>query len=126
MNRIRVFVIDDDREILQVIRRTLELEGYVVEVASGGEIGIANFQKWNPDLILLDIMMPGADGYQVLQQIRQRSVVPVVMLTSLDEVAALEKSVDLGADGYITKPFRSGELVARVRAVLRRSRLKPH
>lgn len=124
MNRNRIFVIDDDRDLLQIIRRTLELEGYLVETATGGESGVANFQKFDPDLVLLDIMMPGANGYQVLQQIRKCSVVPVLMLTSLDEVTALEKSVDLGADGYITKPFRSGELLARVRAVLRRSKLR--
>jgi len=124
MNKIRVFVIDDDREILRIIRRTLELEGYAVETATGGEVGVANFREFNPDLVLLDIMMPGADGYQVLQRIRKNSAVLVVMLTSLDEITALEKSVDLGADGYITKPFRSGELLARVRAVIRRSKAK--
>ena len=124
MKKQRILIVDDDKEILQIVKRTLELEGYIVDVATDGYIAVTKLRKGNPALILLDIMMPGLDGYQVLDRIRRHSNVPVIMLTALGEVSALEKSVDLGADGYITKPFRTEELLARVRAVLRRSKPK--
>ena len=124
MKKERILIVDDDREILQIVKRTLELEGYTVDVATDGYIAVTRLRKRNPALVLLDIMMPGLDGYQVLDRIRRHSNVPVIMLTALGEVSALEKSVDLGADGYITKPFRTEELLARIKAVLRRSKPK--
>ena len=118
----RVLLVDDDKELLRIIKRTLELEGYCVDTANGGQPAVTQLKTCKPDLILLDIMMPGMDGYEVLEHIRKSSGVPVLMLTALGEVDAIEKSLSLGADGYIIKPFRSEELVARVKAMMRRSK----
>jgi DNA-binding response OmpR family regulator len=124
MGKVRILVLDDDTEILQLIRRTLEMEGYNVDAFPDGDSALTFLKKKKEDLILLDIMMPGIDGYQVLRQIRQDYNIPVIMLTAISDVDAIEKSVELGADGYITKPFRTEELLARVRAILRRSQPK--
>jgi DNA-binding response OmpR family regulator len=118
----QLMLVDDDRELIRIIERTLELEGYSVNTASNGPTAIEQMKTCNPDLVLLDIMMPGMDGYEVLQNIRKTSTVPVLMLTALGEVDSIEKCLQLGADGYITKPFRSDELVARVKAMIRRSK----
>ena len=118
-----IMVVDDDPEMLRMLERTLELEGYSVAKAVDGSLALALLDGCKPDLVILDIMMPGLDGYQVLDSIRQRSDVPVVMLTAKCEVTALDKALALGADDYVRKPFRPLELVARVQAKLRRAEM---
>jgi len=118
-----VLVVDDDDNILRMIQRILELEGYQVLKASSGETALKVFDDENPELILLDIMMPDMDGYTVCQNIREFSPVPIIMVTAKGNDEEKVKGLDAGADDYITKPFSSKELVARVRAVLRRATL---
>jgi len=102
-----VLVIDDDPEMLQLLKRTLELKGYHVDLATDGVYGMAVLRETKPDLVLLDIMMPGPDGYQVLDSIRQHSETPVIMVTAKCEVDSLQKALALGADDYVRKPFPS-------------------
>jgi DNA-binding response OmpR family regulator len=118
-----VLVVDDDFRILRMIRRILELEGYQVLKASNGEVALQVFDKETPELVLLDIMMPGMDGYTVCQRIREFSPVPIIMVTAKGNDEEKVKGLDAGADDYVTKPFAAKELVARVRAVLRRTTL---
>jgi DNA-binding response OmpR family regulator len=118
-----VLVVDDDARILRMIKRILELEGYQVIKASDGEAALKVFDDEDPELVLLDIMMPGMDGYTVCQRIREFSPVPIIMVTAKSNDEEKVKGLDAGADDYITKPFSSEELVARVRAVLRRTTL---
>ena len=120
-NRPYIMVVDDDREILQMLKCILELEGYGVAIVADGGSALALLQKCKPDLVILDIMLPGLDGYQVLSLIRQHSDVPVIMLTVRCEVASLHKALALGADDYVRKPFRTRELMARIQAKLRRA-----
>ena len=119
--RPHIMVVDDDLEMLRLLERTLELEGYGVTIAANGVSALMLFRDREPDLVILDIMMPGPDGFQVLDSIRQRSNVPVIMLTAKYEVTLPEKALGLGADDYVRKPFRPLELVARVQAKLRRA-----
>ncbi len=114
-------VVDDDDTILSLLSRILELEGYDVTLASDGSPAIILMEEHTPDLIILDIMMPGLDGFQVLDLIRQRSNVPVIMLTARDEVTTLRNALSRGADDYVRKPFGREELLARIRAKLRRA-----
>ena len=116
-----IMVVDDDLEMLRLVKRTLELEGHDVTVAADGSSALMLFRDREPDLVILDIMMPGPDGFQVLELIRQRSNIPVLMLTARCEVASLDKALALGADDYVRKPFRPLELMARVQAKLRRA-----
>lgn len=115
-----ILAVDDEEYVLQVIKRTLEPEGYVVTTAADGSSALASLFEHQPDLVLLDIKLPDTNGYQVLERIREMSDVPVIMLTAVLEVASIQQSLDLGADDYIRKPFRPRELIARVRAKLRR------
>ena len=115
-----IMAIDDEEEILRLLKSILEPEGYDFVGATGGEAAFSLWRERQPDLILLDIMMPGLDGFQVLDLIRRKSDVPVIMLTGQSEVTALRDSVEIGADDYIRKPFYPLELVARIRAKLRR------
>ena len=116
-----ILLMDDDENICKVIRLYLEKEGMNVQVAHDGAAGLDLFHQETPDLVLLDIMMPGMDGIEVIKQIRRESSVPVIMLTAkgdtIDKVLALE----LGADDYIVKPFEPKELIARIKAVIRRT-----
>jgi DNA-binding response OmpR family regulator len=116
----RALIIEDDSNIAELIRLYLEKDGFAVSIAENGAIGIAEFERFTPDLILLDIMMPVMDGWAVCREIRTSSNVPIIMLTAkgdmLDKVAGLE----MGADDYVVKPFEVGELMARVHAVMRR------
>ena len=116
-----IMVIDDDPEMLQLLRRTFEMEGYDVVLAADGVSGMALLRDRKPDLIILDIMMPGPDGYIVLERIRQSYDIPVIMLTAKREATSLEKALALGADDYVKKPFRPLELMARIRTKLRRA-----
>lgn len=119
--RPHVMVIDDDQEMLRMLKRALELEGYDATMSTDGHSALTLLEDHKPDLVILDIMMPGLDGFQVLKLIRQRSNVPVIMLTARCEVTSLQKALVLGADDYVRKPFRIRELLARIKAKLRRA-----
>ncbi|MEW6033826.1 MAG: response regulator [Chloroflexota bacterium] len=119
--RTHILVVDDEKHVLEFVRRALEREGYAVTVAADGNSALALLEEHRPDLVLLDIRMPGLDGYQVLERIRGLSDVPVIMLTGMLEPAAAERSLGLGADDYIRKPFRTQELLARIQTKLRRA-----
>jgi len=114
-------IADDDIEIRRMVSRALELEGFEVAIASDGKSALTLLKKSNPVLAILDIMMPGLTGFEVVESIRQTSQIPVIMLTARSEVASLKKALSLGADDYVTKPFNIQILIARVRAKLRRS-----
>jgi len=116
-----ILLVDDDPNISHLVRLYLEKEGFDVTEAARGDDALQCFQKQTPALVLLDVMLPGIDGLQVLKEIRKTSKVPVIMLTARDETFDKVLGLELGADDYITKPFESKELVARVKAVLRRA-----
>ena len=117
-----IMVVDDEQAILRLLKRTLEPEGYGVILADSGSSALDLLEDSRPDLVILDIMMPGGlDGFQVLDLIRQRSNVPIIMLTARCEVTTLRDALSLGADDYVKKPFGRGELLARIRAKLRRA-----
>ncbi|WP_026923642.1 response regulator transcription factor [Glycomyces arizonensis] len=118
----RVLVVDDDPALADVVARYLRREGFEVDYAPDGETGLRRALATLPDLVVLDLMMPGMDGFEVCRRLRRATAVPVVMLTALGEENDRITGLDLGADDYVTKPFSPGELAARVRAVLRRSR----
>ena len=116
-----ILVVDDDPNIAQLVKLYLEKEGYEVTVETRGDEAVAAFQKNPPSLMLLDIMLPGMDGWQVCRAVRQTSNIPIIMLSAKDETFDKVLGLELGADDYVTKPFEGKELVARVKAVLRRS-----
>lgn len=116
----RILVIDDDQHIVSFLRRALSYSGYEVEVARDGETGLSRALQFQPDLVVLDIMMPGLDGYEVCRRLRVGGEVPILMLTAKDEVADRVRGLDVGADDYLVKPFAVEELQARIRALLRR------
>ena len=116
-----IMVVDDDPNIAQLVKLYLEKEGFEVSVETRGDEAVAAFQKNPPSLMLLDIMLPGMDGWQVCRAIRQISNIPIIMLSAKDETFDKVLGLELGADDYVTKPFEGKELVARVKAVLRRS-----
>jgi len=116
-----IIVVDDDQEILRMLSRILELAGYNVAIAADGRSALALLKEHEPDLVILDIMMPEPDGFQTLHFIRQHSSVPIIMLTARREVTTLRDALTLGADDYVRKPFSTRELVARVGAKLRRA-----
>lgn len=117
----RILVVDDDESIAELITLYLTKECYSTEIAADGEEALEKFRSFNPNLILLDIMLPGIDGYEVCREIRKSSDVPIIMLSAKGEVFDKVLGLELGADDYIMKPFDSKELVARCKAVLRRS-----
>ena len=117
----QILVVDDDPNIAQLVKLYLEKEGYEVTVETRGDEAVAAFQKNPPSLMLLDIMLPGMDGWQVCRAVRQTSNIPIIMLSAKDETFDKVLGLELGADDYVTKPFEGKELVARVKAVLRRS-----
>jgi len=119
----RVLVVDDDPAVLSALRRTFTLEDYEVLAAEDGETALTLTQTAKPDLVVLDIMLPGLDGLTVCQRIRASSVVPILMLTARDTVPDRVAGLDSGADDYLVKPFAPDELMARVRALHRRSRI---
>jgi len=116
-----ILVIDDEPDVLRLLERILTPEGYRVILAADGVYGMTLVNEAKPDLVLLDIRMPGPDGYMTLDTIRQSSNVPVIMVTAKSEAEALQKALELGANDYVTKPFRPAELVARIRTKLRRA-----
>lgn len=117
----KILIVDDDENICELLRLYLEKEGYETVVANDGEQAVSFAQKYSPDLILLDIMLPRLDGWQVCREIRKFSETPIIMITAKGEVFDKILGLELGADDYITKPFDTKEVVARVKAVLRRS-----
>lgn len=117
----KVLVVDDDSNICNLLRIYLEKEGFETITAENGEQAIELFESTNPDLILLDIMLPKLDGWQVCREIRKNSQCPIIMVTAKDETFDKVLGLELGADDYIVKPFETKEVVARVRAVLRRT-----
>lgn len=117
----RILVVDDDPTISEVVARYLEREGYDVDVASDGEEALAKGMSGNPDLVVLDLMLPKLDGLEVFRLLRAEDSVPIIMLTAKGEETDKLVGLSLGADDYITKPFSPRELVARVKNVLRRS-----
>ena len=119
----RVLIVEDNQDLAFGLRNNLEIEGYVVDVAPDGPAGIAAARRTPPDLVVLDLMLPGMDGYRVLRQLREDGLsVPVLILTARGEEADKVLGFRLGADDYVTKPFGVLELLARVEALLRRSR----
>jgi two-component system OmpR family response regulator len=123
-NNIKVLVIDDDVNICELIRLYLEKEGYQVLAVYNGKKGIEVFSDFAPSIVILDIMLPGADGWQVCREIRKVSNIPIIMLSAKGETFDKVLGLELGADDYIVKPFEPKELVARIKAVLRRYEYK--
>ncbi len=121
MTTYKVLVVDDDTNISTLLRLYLEKEGFEVFTAADGEEALSVFEKAQPDLILLDIMLPKLDGWQVCREIRKTSQCPIIMITAKSETFDKVLGLELGADDYIVKPFENKEVVARVRAVLRRT-----
>ena len=116
----RVLVVDDDPRMQSMMRRILEVDGYTVATASEGDAALEALRREPVDLIILDVMMPGADGFEVCRTVRRESGVPILMLTARDEAVDKVTGLDCGADDYVVKPFDTEELLARVRALLRR------
>ncbi len=116
----RVLVVDDDPRILSMMRRVLQLDGYEVELAADGDEALEAMRHQAADLVILDLMLPGRDGFEVCRALRQESGVPILMLTARDEALDKVTGLDSGADDYVVKPFNPDELLARVRALLRR------
>ena len=120
-----ILIIDDDATLLELLSGHLESAGYRTVIAEGGEEGLREFQKRPPDLVILDVMMPGMDGWEVCRRLRAHSSVAIVMLTAKGEEMDKLRSFRLGVDDYVTKPFSFAELTARVGAVLSRSARSP-
>jgi DNA-binding response OmpR family regulator len=121
----RVLVVEDDRTVAEVVTRYLEREGFVVESVGDGKEALARADAQLPDLVVLDIMLPGLDGLEVCRRLRSRAPIPVVMLTARGSEEDRVLGLDLGADDYVSKPFSPRELTARVKAVLRRAAGSP-
>jgi two-component system KDP operon response regulator KdpE len=119
----KILVIDDDATLLKLIRRSLEPLGYSIFTATNGEEGLRLFPQIAPSLIILDIMMPGMDGWEVCKRLRHISSVPIIFLTALDSIEDVVQGLIGGADDYLAKPFKIDELSARVTALLRRARM---
>src|SRR5947199_3382516 len=112
---------DDDPQLLRLVTRNLEFEGYEVLPASNGVLALEQIEEHGPNLVLLDVMMPKMDGFTVCQRVREFSSVPIIIVTARGQDQDKVRGLDLGADDYLTKPFSVDELLARVRAVLRRT-----
>ena len=117
----KILIVDDDTNICELLRLYIEKEGYEASIANDGETALKMFDSVNPDLVLLDIMLPGLDGWQVCREIRKKSSCPIIMLTAKGEVFDKVLGLDSGADDYVPKPFGMMELLSRIRALLRRT-----
>ena len=117
----KVLIVDDDQNICELLRLYIEKEGYDTRIANDGKAALEVFDEYNPDLIMLDIMLPELDGWQVCREIRKKSQCPIIMRTAKSEVFDKVLGLELGADDYVVKPFEAKEIVARIKAVLRRS-----
>ena len=118
-----VLLIDDERKLTDPLQSAFERGGYIVTVAHDGHSGLSHAMVDEPDIIVLDVMMPGLDGWQVCQVLRQHSTIPIIMLTALDDPMDRIRGLELGADDYLVKPFSYKELEAHIRAMLRRVQL---
>jgi DNA-binding response OmpR family regulator len=116
----KVLIIEDDKNIAELLRLYLEKDGFTVTIADNGATGVAEFNEFEPNLVLIDIMLPILDGWGVCKEIRATSNVPIIMLTAKSETIDKVTGLEMGADDYIVKPFEVGELMARVHAVMRR------
>lgn len=116
----KILVIDDEQAILDLIELILKREKFQVATASDGKSGLRVFESFNPDLVILDIMLPDTSGHEVCKEISKRRKTPVIMLTAKDDIVDKVLGLELGADDYMTKPFDARELIARIKAVLRR------
>ena len=123
MSNEKILVVDDDKNICELLRLYLVKEGYGVTIANDGTAALQEFDKLHPDLVLLDVMMPGIDGWEVCRKIRQNNQTPIIMLTAREEETDKVFGLEAGADDYMTKPFSMRELLARVRANIRRRSL---
>ena len=121
MSAEKILVVDDDLNICELLRLYLTKDGYNVVVANDGQSAVSMFQEENPALVLLDVMLPKLDGWQVCREIRKFSETPIIMLTAKGEVFDRVLGLELGADDYVVKPFDTKEIVARIKAVLSRS-----
>jgi len=122
MVREKILIIDDDPDILKILQENLRMEGYEVFTAASGEEALRAAGRYTPDLIILDLMLPDLDGLQVCRRLRKESAVPIIMLTARDRVSDRILGLETGADDYVVKPFDTLELMARVKACLRRSK----
>ena len=121
MTNAKILIVDDDVNICELLRLYLEKDGFEAEVVTDGLKAVEAFNNVSPDLVLLDIMLPGMDGWQICREIRKNSQTPIIMLTAKGETFDKVLGLELGADDYITKPFETKEVIARIKAVLRRS-----
>lgn len=121
MNNLSVLVVDDEKALRDFVRRNLEVRKYNVYTASNGLEALALFTTHNIDLVILDVMMPQMDGLETIRRIRQTSLAPIIVLSALGEESDKISALNLGADDYLTKPFGIGELLARIKAVMRRA-----
>lgn len=117
----KILLIEDDEGILRFLRRGMAFESYQVETALDGQEGLNKIREWHPDLIVLDWMLPGMDGLEVCRRIRASGPIPILMLTAKDMIPDRVQALDAGADDYMVKPFELDELLARIRALLRRT-----
>ncbi|MGV3711879.1 response regulator, partial [Pseudolysinimonas sp.] len=116
----RILIVEDEPSLSEPLSFLLRKEGYETEVAADGRVALAAFDRAGADLVLLDLMLPGLSGTEVCRELRVRSAVPIIMLTAKDSEVDIVVGLELGADDYVTKPYSSRELLARIRAVLRR------
>jgi DNA-binding response OmpR family regulator len=121
MTNAKILIADDDRNICELLRMYLEKDGFSVVIAGNGEEALQKFDEEEPDILLLDVMMPRLDGWQVCRELRKKSEVPIIMITAKGETFDKVLGLELGADDYVVKPFEPKEIVARVKAVLRRT-----
>lgn len=122
----KILIVDDDKNICELLRLYMEKDEYEVVLSHNGEDAVNKFSQVNPDLVLLDIMLPGQDGWQVCREIRKKSDTPIIMITAKGETFDKVLGLELGADDYVVKPFDAKEVVARVKAVLRRMGKNSH
>jgi len=122
----KVLIVEDDRTLLEVLRYNLSKEGYEVLTAADGAAGLETARSTKPDLVILDVMLPKMDGYEVCRILRRETTVPIMMLTAKTEETDRVVGLEVGADDYVTKPFSMRELMARVRAMLRRAEMMKH
>lgn len=121
----KVLIVDDDKNICDLLRLYLEKEGYSVILSHDGEEAVVKFNALKPDIVLLDVMLPGLDGWQVCREIRKKTNIPILMITAKSDTFDKVLGLELGADDYIVKPFDSKEVIARIKAVVRRTGQSP-
>lgn len=124
-DRARILVVDDEPQLIRVLRTGLKSRGYDVRGASDGESGLESFNEWHPDLVITDLAMPNVDGLEFCRRLRAISQVPIIVLSAKGEERTKVEALDIGADDFVTKPFGIDELLARVRASLRRANAPP-